>query len=127
VDTVEAARRWASTWEAAWPRRDADAIAALYAEGAAYRALAFREPDAAADYLRRTFGEETDVDCRFGEPVVADDRATVEWWASWVEAGEELTLAGVTLLRFNDAGLVTDHRDYWNQAAGRIDPYAGWQ
>ena len=34
VDTEQAARRWAETWASAWPRKDAEAIAALYADGA---------------------------------------------------------------------------------------------
>ena len=60
--------------------------------------------------------------CRFGEPVVSGDRAAVEWWASWIEEGETITLAGVTMLRFDDDGKVVDQRDYWNQAEGRIEP-----
>jgi hypothetical protein len=126
VDAEWAARNWAQTWASAWPCKDTDSIAALYAKDAPYRALAFREPDEASDYLRRTFAEESDVSCRFGEPVVSGRRAAVEWWASWLGEGELITLAGATLLRFDDEGKVVDHRDYWNQASGRIDPYPGW-
>jgi ketosteroid isomerase-like protein len=122
----DAARRWAKAWATAWPRGDADAIAALYVNDAAYRALAFREPDSPTDYLRRSFAEESDVVCRFAEPVVSGGRAAIEWWGSWVEDGKELTLAGVTLLTFDDEGKVIDHRDYWNQAPGRVEPYPGW-
>lgn len=121
-----AARRWAATWAEAWPRGDADAIAALYTDDAAYRALAFRTVDSPSDYLRRSFGEESDIRCWFGEPVVSGRRAAIEWWGSWVEDGRELTLAGVTMLRFDDEGKVVDHRDYWNEAPGRIEPYPGW-
>jgi hypothetical protein len=126
LDAEQAARRWAETWAAAWPRRDVDAIAALYVDEAAYRALAFREPDTPSGYLQRTFAEESDITCRFGEPVVSGQRAAVEWWGSWDEDGQPITLAGVTVLRFDDDGQVVDHRDYWNQSAGRIEPYAGW-
>jgi hypothetical protein len=126
VKTEQAASRWAETWAAAWPRQDVEAIAALYADDAGYRALVFRAPDTPSDYLRRTFADESDVTCRFGEPVVTGRRAAVEWWGSWTEDGETLTLAGVTMLRFDDDGKVVDHRDYWNQAEGRIEPYSGW-
>jgi hypothetical protein len=126
VDTEQAARRWAETWAAAWPRQDVDAIVALYADDAPYRALAFRAPETPSGYLRRTFAEESDVTCRFGEPVVSGRRAAVEWWGSWTEDGETLTLAGVTVLRFDDEGRVVDHRDYWNQDEGRIGPYSDW-
>ena len=44
MNTEDAARRWAETWERAWPAGDTDAIAALYADDATYRALAFRAP-----------------------------------------------------------------------------------
>jgi nuclear transport factor 2 (NTF2) superfamily protein len=130
VDTEAAARRWAEVWREAWPARDADAIAALYAESASYRALAFRQPDLGLEgvrsYLSRNFSVEQDVECWFGDPVVAGDRAAVEWWGSWLEDGTPLTLAGATVLRFDDDGLVIDHRDYWNELERREQPYPGW-
>jgi hypothetical protein len=126
MNTRAAARRWAETWERAWPERDTAAIAALYADGNVYRALAFREPTTAARYLPDTFESEQEIECRFGEPVVAGDRAAVEWWATWLEDGEPLTMAGATLLRFAADGLVVDHRDYWNETRGRRPPYDGW-
>jgi hypothetical protein len=130
VDTEAAARRWAETWRRAWPERDAEAIVALYADSVPYRALAFREPDLGVagvrGYLEREFGVEAEIECAFGEPIVTGDRAAVEWWASWIEAGTPLTLAGSTFLRFDVDGKVIDHRDYWNQVERREPPYAGW-
>ena len=126
MDTEQAARNWVVAWTSAWPERDPEVIAALYARDAPYRAVAFREPDDATGYLRRVFAEETDIECRFGEPIVSGDRAAVEWWASWIEDGRPITLAGATVLRFDDAGAVVDHRDYWNEAPGRVEPYPGW-
>jgi hypothetical protein len=130
MDTEAAARRWAETWTRAWPERDTEAIAALYADSASYRALAFREPDlglaGVRGYLDRNFAVETEIECSFGEPIVAGDRAAVEWWGSWIEGGTEQTLAGVTVLRFDDAGKVVDHRDYWNEVERRAPPYPDW-
>lgn len=128
MDTRGAARLWAQTWERAWASKDAEAIAALYADGAAYRAHPFREPEAggALAYTRREFGLEDDIECRFGEPIAANGRAAVEWWASWVEGGRELTLAGATVLRFDSDGLVVEHVDYWVQGDGRLPPFSGW-
>jgi ketosteroid isomerase-like protein len=130
VDVEYTARRWAETWERAWPRRDVEAIAALYADGVLYRALVFREPERGLEgvrgYLRREFGRESDVECRFGKPVAAGDRAAVEWWASWIEEGKAVTLAGTTMLRFDADGLVVDHRDYWNSVDRRELPFQGW-
>jgi hypothetical protein len=126
VDTAAAARRWAETWASAWPRLDADAIAALYAHEHAYRALAFREPTTAQRYLSENFAVESQVECWFGEPIVSGDRAAVQWWGTWVEADAHLTLAGTTVLRFGEGGLIVDHRDYWNEVERREAPYADW-
>ncbi len=130
MTATEAAERWRQRWQDAWPRRDVDAIAALYAPSAAYRALAFRPAvhgiDGARCYLRDAFAGESDVTCRFGDPVADGSRAAVEWWASWVEGGERLTMAGTTMLAFDDEGRVVDHRDYWNQRPARMEPYPGW-
>jgi hypothetical protein len=56
---VDAAERWRRTCADAWPRRDIEAIAALYAPSASYRSLAFRQPnhgiEGARCYLRENF------------------------------------------------------------------------
>jgi ketosteroid isomerase-like protein len=127
MDTTELAERWRRTWERAWPAKDGAAIAALYAGDAVYRSGPLREPERSArDYVDRVFAEEEGVECRFGEPLVTGRRAAVEWWASYREGGEEVTLLGVTLLRFGDDGLVVQHTDYWGDAAGRIEAFTGW-
>jgi hypothetical protein len=128
MDTQEAARRWARTWERAWPAKDGAAIAALYAEDATYRSHPMRDPEpgGASAYVQREFAAEDSIECRFGEPMAGGDRAVVEWWASWVEKGRELTLAGATVLRFDQEGQVVDHVDYWADGEGRIPPSAGW-
>jgi hypothetical protein len=109
---------------------DREAIAALYAENAVYRALAFREPElglaGVRRYLDENFAAEAETECWFGEPIVDGDRAAVEWWGTWVENGQRLTLAGTTVLRFDAGGLVVDHRDYWNEVDRREPPYDGW-
>ena len=130
MNTRDAARRWKQTWQDAWPRHDVEAIAALYTPRCVYRALVFRDPERGVEgvraYLQREFSVEQDVRCRFGEPVCGEDRAAVEWWASWTEQGRELTLSGVTVLRFDDDGMVVDHRDYWNEVPQRVEPFPGW-
>ena len=130
MDAETAARRWAEVWTSAWPARDADAIAALYSNETSYRALAFREPDLGLAGVRRyldvNFAVESEIECWFGEPVVSGDRAAVEWWGTWVEQGQRLTLAGTSILRFDDDGKVVDHRDYWNEVERREPPYEGW-
>jgi len=130
MDTRTAARRWADTWQRCWESGDAEAIAALYAPRAKYSTAPFREPyigrQGALTYLRPVFGEESDVEARFGEPVVDGDRASVQWWASLTEPEREVTYAGTSTLRFDDEGLLVDEWDSWNEAAGRLQPPDGW-
>jgi len=130
MNVIDAARRWATVWERAWAAKDVEAIVALYSDSARYRALVLREPEVGVAgvraYLQRTFGEENAIECQFGEPVAGSDRAAVEWWSSWTEGGEDLTMAGVTILRFDADGMVVDHRDYWNQLDRREPPFDGW-
>ncbi|MGE5692142.1 MAG: nuclear transport factor 2 family protein [Pseudomonadota bacterium] len=125
----EAAGRWAREWERAWREHDAERVGALYADGASFRTGPFREPQEPAAYAAWAFAsEEPGGDIRFGEPVVAgDDRAAVEWWAVVREpGGSETTIAGVSLLRFDDDGLVVEERGYWTEDVGRREPHEGW-
>ncbi len=130
MDSETAARRWADTWSRGWPQRDVEAIAALYADTAVYRSPAFRPSYMGLAGVRRYLNEnlpaEENIECRFGQPIVSGDRAAVEWWGSWTEDGQELTFAGVTVLRFDEQGQVVDHRDYDNHVERREQPYADW-
>jgi hypothetical protein len=126
MDTEAAAGRWAETWDRGWRAHDAQAIAALYAEGATYRSHPFREPEpgGALGYTTRIFAEEGPIELlRFGAPIVTGDRAAVEWWATVEEEGRLVTLAGTTVLRFRPDGLVADHVDYWVMEEGRVEPF----
>jgi hypothetical protein len=127
VTVEEAARRWADTWLESWRAKDADLLAPLYAEQAVFRSHPFRDPQPPLDYARWAYAEEEgDPEVWLGEPLVADDCAAVEWWAFVVENGEPVSLAGTSILRFDDDGRVVDQHDYWNSAAGRVAPWEGW-
>lgn len=128
MDTTSAARRWAATWQQAWTVHDVDAIAALYAPDAVYRSSPYRDPEVggARGYVSRVFVDESQVACRFGEPLVSGTRAAVEWWASMLDGDQPATLAGVTVLSFDADGLVVEHLDHWMHAPERLEPFAGW-
>ena len=130
TSTADAARRWAETWRQCWVEGDVEGIVALYAPSATFASEPFRArrhgADGVRDYVAEAFGDESEVRAWFGEPIVAGERAAVEWWASLREAGAEVTLAGTSILRFDSDGLVTEQRDTWNVAAGRREPPAGW-
>lgn len=119
METAEAARRWTREWERGWREHESDRIAALYAGGASFRSAPFRELQDPRAYADWAFADEDSAEPHFAEPVVSGDRATVEWWAVTTSGGEDATLAGVSLLRFDGDGLVIDQRDYWHLEQGR--------
>jgi hypothetical protein len=114
MDTRAAAQRWSQIWERGWQEHDAESIGALYADGAFWQQHPFHDPE--PGYLARVFGEEESARCQFGQPLVDGDRAAVPWSAQTrLTDGATEDLAGVSLLRFSDDGLVLEERDFWNQ------------
>ena len=121
---VSFARRWADGYRIAWEAGDAVAAAALYRDDCVFRSAPFREPEPPIDYTTRVYPEARAEDVRFGEPVEEGDRAAVEWWATLVlPDGEEQAIAGCSMLRFDDQGLVVESRDYWHMEPGRREPH----
>jgi hypothetical protein len=79
------------------------------------------------EYARWAFADQEGLrGCWFGEPAVSGDRAAVEYWAILVERGEDVTIAGVALLRFDPDGRVRVQRDYWSLEPGGREPPIGW-
>jgi hypothetical protein len=114
MDTREAAERWRRTWARGWHGHEAEPILELYAEGALLQSHPFRDPQAPRDYIEPTLAAEVWAECEFMEPVVEDDRAAVEWRAETrLKDGSSEKLAGVSLLRFDEDGLVVEQRDFW--------------
>ena len=126
METTAAVRRWIETWARAWPAKDAGAIAALYADGAAFRSQPFRDLRSPREYAEWAFSEQDAAECWFGEPVIDDPRAAVEYWAIVRFEGRDETIAGISVLRFGPDGLVAEQRDCWNSQAGRVEPPRGW-
>jgi hypothetical protein len=126
VSAKTAARAWADGWARAWAAHDHEAVGALYSEDAIFLSHPFREPQHPRDYAAWAFSDEDElIECRFGPPLVAGDRAAVEWWAVVRANGEVQTLAGTSVLRFRADGLCIEQRDYWAVEAGRREPPPG--
>jgi ketosteroid isomerase-like protein len=126
VNAARAARDWAGAWERAWPLADVEAIAALYAPQALFYSHPFRERQGPAEYARWAFEDQAEAECRFGEPVVEGDRAAVAWWGViTARDGSVETVAGTSLLRFDEDGLVIEQRDAWAGREGRHE-LPGW-
>lgn len=130
TSAADTARRWAETWQRCWEAGEVEPIVELYADDAHFDGHPFRDAyhgrEGVRTYVTDAFGDESEVRAWFGEPIATGDRAAVQWWAALREAGEEVTLVGTSLLRFDGAGLVTEQHDTWHMNLGRREPPSGW-
>jgi hypothetical protein len=126
VNTRSAAEAWLDAWTRGWRDHDADVVGAVYAANALFVSHPFREPQHPADYAQQAFAAEDDVEFWFAEPRLHGDGAAVEYWAIIGHDGKHSTLAGVTVLRFDNDGLVVEHRDYWALEDGARIPPETW-
>ena len=125
--TAERVSTWIEAYATAWRRGDAEAAAALFTEDCLFRSHPFREPEDARVYARRVLAEETDQRVWFGAPVATDGgRAAIEYWATMLEDGTEVTLAGCCVVRVGADGRCSSLRDYWATQPGRTPPTEGW-
>ncbi|MEV0487677.1 nuclear transport factor 2 family protein [Streptomyces sp. NPDC050508] len=127
MNTREAAERFVRIWARAWAEHDVEALLELYAEDCVHRSMPFREPHRGraelAAYLRWSFAAERVGDVRFSVPVVGQHGlAVAEFRVLAEEAGEPSTLAGCVFVRFDDAGLAVETRDYWHTEPGHREP-----
>jgi uncharacterized protein (TIGR02246 family) len=127
MDTAEAAQRWAQTLQEAWSASAPEAFLELYADGSVYRTVPGQTEEDGREHMRRSLAlGEPHPDVWVGEPVVADDRAVVEWWTVITIDGAKQSFAGSAWVRFGDDGLIVEEHDYWRQFEGRVEPWPGW-
>lgn len=123
-------RNWLEGYKRAWESRDPDAAAALFTADARYREQPYQEPFDGAAGVRAYWTEVTatqdDVQFRYGTPLVTGNRAVAEWWVTMTNGGADVTLAGIFLLTFDDAGLCSDLVEYWHFSEGQLLPYPNW-
>jgi hypothetical protein len=124
---VQAAAAWVAAWTDGWARHDPEILARRYAPDCRFRSEPFRSegrgPAAVIAYTTQVFGDERSSRFAFGEPIVsADGRAAVEYRAVLVPAdgGPETTIAGVSVLRFDQNGLAIEHFDCWAEEPGDL-------
>ncbi len=121
METEQAVRRWIDGWLNGWRALDPEPIVALYADDCFFLSHPFREHEPPRDFVVRAFSEEELAEPWFGDPIVAEDRAAVEWRAYVRENGRDVTLAGTSLLRFREDGQCVEQRDAWAVEDGRIE------
>jgi len=97
---------------------------ALYAEDATYLAPV-EEVRSARDHFREVLALGAPT-LWFAAPLVAGDRAAIQWWAIIVIDGEPTTFAAADWLRFNDDGLVVEEHSHWMVKAGPFEPWPSW-
>ena len=131
MDAREAARRWASTWKNAWEAKDTEAIVAALCRRC--RLLDATVPHAhlrragVREYVSQAFAEEDGAAGLGRGPRSSTAIAPrSNGGRPLTENGVETTLAGTSVLRFDDDGLVVEQRDTWNQADGRREPPDSW-
>ena len=121
---------WAEAYRQAWENADTPAAAALFAEDSSYRSNIFEEPylgrQGVADYWTAVTAVQSDVKVWMGQPVIEGDRVILEFWTRMRAGGEPLALTGCLLMRFDDDGLCTDLREYWQTLPELRDPWPGW-
>jgi SnoaL-like domain len=121
---------WIAAYGRAWEAGDADGAAALFTDGAVYRSSPFREPSVGRAGIRAYWTGATstqlDVTVRFGAPIVSGQKVAVEWWATFLDGDEEVTLPGCLVLRFAPDGRCEELREYWHAEAGLHEPPDGW-
>ena len=127
---TRAAARWARTWHDAWEAFDVESIVALYAEDVVFSTQPFRSPyrgrDGVREYVTAAFATEVGPRVWVSTPIVEGDRASISWWCALREDGEDATLAGTSVLRFDAGGLVVEQWDAWNAADHQADPPLEW-
>ncbi|MFI9642627.1 nuclear transport factor 2 family protein [Micromonospora sp. NPDC051925] len=128
--SAEVVKAWLEEFGRVWREGDVAGAAAIMTEDASYRNSPLLEQpfvghDAIAGFWEAALVGVSDVDFRYGTPVIEGDRVGVEWWAILRSGGEEYTLAGNFLLTF--AGdRVADLRESFVKQKGALQPHAGW-
>ncbi len=130
MPTQEDVKKWAEAYRVAWEQADSEGVATLFADGATYRSNIYEEPhrghDGIVEYWSGVTSVQSNTTVRMGDPVVAGDRADVEFWTNMDAEGSPSTLAGCLLLDFDDSGKCTALREYWQVAEGTNQPPDGW-
>ena len=130
MPTTAQVMAWAEAYRQAWENADTPAAVALFAEDSSYRSNIFEEPylgrKGVEEYWSTVTAMQSDVKVWMGQPVIEGDRVIVEFWTRMLGGGEPLTLVGNLLMRFDDDGLCTDLREYWQLLPELRDPWPGW-
>ena len=126
MDLIE----WIDGYRRAWEAGDTDLVLTLFTEDASYRSNPFEESHVGHDGIRAYWdgvtSQQRDARVSMGRPFVDGNRVAVEWWTTMVSEGEEVTLPGCLLLRFESDGRCSDLREYWHFTLWSREPFEDW-
>lgn len=124
------AESWAEKYRIAWITADSQAVSALFAEDGTYRSDIYEDPHRGRAGIEAYWSDvcagQSDVAVQMGTPMVEGQRAMVEFWTTMAIEDVPVTLAGSLLLRFEEGGLCSELREYWNFIDGTHQPPDGW-
>lgn len=113
--------RWLAAYGRAWETKDAQAVAGLFAEDAAYYETPFDEPmrgrAAVVDYWLELPGRQDEIRFEYEVLAVANDTGIAHWRASFVRlsTGARVTLDGILTATFDGANRCTEFREWWHR------------
>ena len=119
-DGHEGVDAWLRRYGAAWTERDPDEAAALFAPGAEYWETPFDPPFVGREAIREYWSNvpRSQVDITFESTTLAvvGAAAIAHWRAAFtrVATGRRVELDGVFVLRFDEAGLCAELREWWH-------------
>lgn len=121
---------WIARYQRAWLEADAELVASLFTPDGVY-CWRLTEPPAVGraairDYWRETCSTQADVELSLRAPIAVDGRLVLEFWATLRDGGDQVTLPGCMLLRFDRDGLCEELREYWYSEPGRHAPPRLW-
>lgn len=123
-------REWAESYRRAWENADSEAVTLLFSEDASYRSNIYEEPhrgrSGVAAYWTGVTSTQSNATVRMGEPFMDEARVTIEFWTTMTIDDDPVTLAGCLLLEFDEDGLCSDLREYFEFTGGTQQPPSGW-
>jgi ketosteroid isomerase-like protein len=116
----ESIRSWLEGYRLAWEQRDPEAVIKLFAEDAIYQETPFTQPMCGHEAIRQywsravvAYQEQIWFACEI--LALTEVSAIAHWWASFVRVSNKVrvSLDGIFLLAFDDAGRCKELREWW--------------
>lgn len=121
---------WIERYRRAWLQADPELVASLFTPDGVYCWRLTEPPvegrQAIREYWRGTCSTQAEVELALSSPIAVEGKMVLEFWATMREAGNEVTLPGCMLLRFDGDGLCQELREYWYSEPGRQVPPELW-